>query len=189
MYCYPLPLDFPQTFRTLLHLTCLRGAVGILRTRKIFGGDTDKHANFSVKRPRPDIAREQQVLLTFEFRGNHAAYFGDPFGRGTLTCHGMAPPIAFHIFSGDPPPDWPHSNLLSLKYWQTNLYPGTTELYLKDAKLLDRPPVLAKPSRLIWPWQSARHRHQLAELDLYAKRLSILDRLRSGASGKQFSVP
>lgn len=188
MICYPFPHNFPQTFTTLLHLTTMGSAVAILRTGKIFGNDICKHANFSVKWPRRDIARGDEVLLTFEFRGQHAAYFGSP-GHSTPYCQGLAQPIAFHIFTDGPPHDWPQSNLLNINYWQTNLYPGTNGLYLKNARLLEKPSILPKAQKTIWPWQSEEYRNQLVEVCMYAKRIRVLDKLRSRANGKHFSVP
>jgi|JI10StandDraft_1071094.scaffolds.fasta_scaffold125956_4 hypothetical protein len=185
----PLPEPFRDRFSVLFHLTSFEGAVRILRARSIFGKDTEKQANFSVGKPRPDLARNAEVLLQFDFRGQHAAFFGVPFGRGVLACPGLEPPIAFHIFPGEPPIGWPNCHIELLSYWQTNLYPGTSGLFLRDAQLLISPPSPPKHTIWRWPWKTREDRDRATDLRNHATQHRILDRLRERARGKEFSVP
>ena len=176
-------------FSRLFHLTTFHSAVSILRSRTIFGLDTERHANFTVGRPRPDLARGDEVLLLFEFSGQHAAIVGVPFGQGVPSCPGLNAPVAFHVFPEVPNVDLERAALSDIPYWQTNLYPGANQLYLSDARLLQPRPDHPRHTGIIWPWQTRRFLDQIDDHHQYGKRLRVLDRLRARAMGTEFRVP
>ena len=189
MICKPFPDHLKAYFSRLFHLTTFHSAVSILRSRTIFGLDTERHANFSVGRPRPDLARGDEVLLLFEFRGQHAAIVGVPFGQGVPSCPGLDAPVAFHVFPEVPNVDLERAALSDIPCWQTNLYPGANQLYLSDARLLQPRPDHPRHAGIIWPWQTRRFLDQIDDHHQYGKRLRVLDRLRARAMGTEFRVP
>ena len=173
MNALPLPHSDQADFSILYHLTSLENAEKILNSLIIYGCDGERHANFSAIIKRPDIAKFKDVCLRFKWNGSQAMYFGDPFGHGEPICQSLSKPILHHIFSDSQL--LPRERLRSKKYWQSNLYPGSSGLIFDGIeKIHEEPPVIPKkPCRLrFWDYEektmrfervNARH-EQIAKL-------------------------
>jgi hypothetical protein len=161
MFTYPLPPSEIASFSVLYHLTSFENAEKILNSLTIFGLDPDHQASFSAIIKRPDIAKFDEICLRFRWPGTQAMYFGDPFGRGEPGSAGLSKPILYHIFSDDML--LPGESLRSKKYWQSNLYPGSTGLLFDGIEKIHRslPEIPSEPSRLcFWSFKKEEQERQ-----------------------------
>jgi hypothetical protein len=155
MSVFPIDEKYRDDFSILYHLTGIGAAKEILKSKKIFGRDLERHANFSVLGYRSDLARSSEVCLRFRWEGEQCLYFGDPFGEGVSESFDSPHPTIFHIFIDSPPDDG--KSLESKRYWQTNVYPGVEGLVFEGLEiLLQIPPRFKRPSKLkIWSYKNS----------------------------------
>lgn len=188
MIATKIPQSDEKDFSILYHLTCIDAAEKILNSGEIYGNDTEHHANFSALTERPDIAKCKEVCLQFRWSGSQAMYFGDPFGRGEPSSNGLNKPILYHIFTnnylkeGEP--------LRKQKYWQSNLYPGSSGLVFEGIKKihLQPAPIPWRPCRLFF-WNYAEKLHNYKEIKKIHHRIEVLQKLAKNKINSTFYVP
>lgn len=125
-----LPDTHKVAFSTLIHNTSLTSALTILDTGRIYGNDPDRHANFSCYRSRPDLARNNEISLIFAWKGEHK--FAQRQGLVSppdSENKGPQPNILYHLFTDLGPFHQAH-NFEGCKYWQSQIYPGSTDTTL-----------------------------------------------------------
>ncbi|HTV84205.1 MAG TPA: hypothetical protein VME63_02300 [Dyella sp.] len=142
MSAQPLPpLTYPavgaiaQDACTLLHVTSLEDAIGILTTKTIFGRDVSGHANFSVRGLRHDLrsgTHTNEVVLTFHCAGPHRLTYYPMVGHHPLA--GYASDGVFHVMKCEPieTPDSATIWTIEDPYWQSIIYPGGAPLTFHD---------------------------------------------------------
>lgn len=127
-----IPEKYARQYSTIHHVTSVSSAVRILETQAIYGLDPDRHANFGAVYPKKMLARECEVSLEFEWRGEQRICFSDCFieFKPDADDGGPKADILYHIFN-DYHPFYKGDNLNDRKYWQSNLYPGSNGLVFK----------------------------------------------------------
>lgn len=185
-----IPSERLGQYSNLYHWTSVESATKILMTQSIYGCDMGKHANFSINE-RDDIARVKEVLLEFNFRGQHVSIFGDTFDSNS------APPefhnTAFHLFSEGKPSDWSTvEGRSNLSYWQSNIYPGTRGLEFAGIRQFQgvykdvlAPEACTKP--FFWASSSKKSEYERA-LKLALTKQNLIE-LASRFKGTAISVP
>jgi len=118
-------------FSTLIHNTSCASALRMLETGHIYGNDPDRHANFSAYRARPDLARHNEISLIFNWKGEQR--FAQRRGFENLLDtenNGPQPNVLYHLFT-DLSPFHNTNDFENCKYWQSILYPGSTNQLLQ----------------------------------------------------------
>lgn len=190
--------DIPR-FQLFRHFTSLDSAFSILVQRKIFGDDTGRHGNFTIKdHPQKDITKSTEVTLVFKFLGPQIACFTTDFdvsrfalGGRTIAGH------AFHFFVQDagsvvPGTDMVDAHGLARRsdYWQTNIYPGTENLLeLQSVSInVERPqlPIAMRmfTGRCVKDFNGSLHRY-----DRLSRQIAQIDALAMSRNGETFSIP
>lgn len=188
MIALPIPLCDTNDFSVLYHLTSFEAAEKILTSEEIFGNDTNRHANFTAIIKRPDIARHKDICLRFKWTGTQAMYFGDPFGHGEPRSNGLSKPILYHIF-----PDTPllcGEQLRSKKYWQSNLYPGSSGLLFDGIEAIHNlPPAIPPKPSCLSVWNYADKLNNYRQISAHHRWIQDLKVLAMSKINCTFSVP
>lgn len=189
---FQLPAHHTTDFALLFHLASYRAALRILDTTSIYGQDVGKHANFSVIREKPSLARDAEVLLVFVTGAAQVATWYPLVGETEPTPQVMglpaAPGTAYHVFTGSPPAVVSNANLLLSNYWHTLVYPSAHGLRLVSATLCPPAPTIPALRGIdrVLVRQSAMD--QIDHARLYTSRCRGLDEAFQRARAKPFLV-
>lgn len=133
MYTKALPAKFHEEMSNIYHITSYDAATKILNSKTIFSNDPRNQANFSAKQPKPSLALNIEVSLKFAWKGEQRMFFGDPFAKEPdFESGGIKANILYHICN-DVPSEEGAENLIAESYWQSHLYPGTTDIIFISA--------------------------------------------------------
>lgn len=187
MIAQPLPQSDLNAFSVLYHLTSLDSAKKILTSGVFVSYDPDLQASFSAIITRSDIARSQEICLRFRWPGTQAMYFGDPFGHGEPHSVGLTKPILYHIFYDSPLA--PGQRLRSKKYWQSNIYPGSSGLIFDGIYAIHKqePKIPRKPCRVFF-WSYGEKLKNYEEVRAKHIQIKELQELASKKINSIFSV-
>lgn len=132
MSTHAMSEKYANDFSIIHHCTSIRAAINILETKSIYGLDNDKHANFGAVHPNQMLAREIEVSLEFKWPYEQKMCFSTCFvsRKPDNEYGGPKPNILYHIFNEHDYLDGV-GNLMQRRYWQSNIYPGSSGLIFK----------------------------------------------------------
>ena len=198
MYDYLIAHIGDTRFETFRHFTGLKYAISILTEKIIRGNDRERHANLTVRgRPQHELAKSEEVTLTFKFHGPQVACFTTDFSLAAYASNGRQPAgQAFHFFTGDLHQTIPGTNIVDARclqtredYWQTNVYPGTwNQLELISARLNLAPVPPLSAGRMFLKKRLTEFNASLKNHAANVAERAVFDALAQSRVGEKFSV-
>lgn len=124
-----LPEELIEKFSKLTHFTSLESAKDILRSGLMSGGDTCGCTAFGLNSClRSDLARHNEVLMKFDWSGDHKALKSTHYVSKTPWT--PQPDVIYHLQTDKP---------LSEVYWQGNVYISNDSLTFRSLELQIEP--------------------------------------------------